>query len=120
MLWRSFKKLFTYEIILLFTFIAIYIICRLFNITCLIYVFTKIPCPTCYMGRALYSALKGDFYEYIRLNIMAIPVFLVFIAELYGIYFDKYRNIIHGCSVPILIINIVYYFIRLAFFFQVI
>ena len=117
MLWRSSKKPFTYEITLILTFVVIYSICRIFNITCLIYEFTNVPCPTCYMVRALCSALKGDFKQYAEYNIMAIPVSFAFILELFSVYFGKNKNIIHSYSIIALTINMIYYLIRLVFVF---
>lgn len=117
MLWRLFKKLLPYEVALILLFIASYTICRIFNITCLLYSFTKAPCPTCYMARALISLLKGDFKKYIIYNIMALPVAFVFIAELFSIYFGKYKRIIHICSTVILTINMLYYLSRINFVF---
>lgn len=117
MSWRLFKKIFTYETIVVLTCIVIYVLCRILNITCLIYKFTKIPCPTCYMGRALCSALKGDFRKYVSYNIMAIPVFFAFILELYSAYLYKYRKIVHSYSISVLIINMIYYLVRLYLLF---
>ena len=117
MLWRLFKKWLPYEMALILLFIICYIICRTLNITCLFYTFTSFPCPTCYMGRALISLLKGDFRDYITYNVMAIPVALVFMFELFSVYFGKYRRIIHICSVIILTTNVLYYLIRINFIF---
>lgn len=117
MLWHLSKKSFTYEITLILLFIGIYIICRIFDITCLLYALTKVPCPTCYMGRALISLLKGDFQKYITYNIMALPVSFVFIIELFSGHFGKFKKIIHICSVIVLSLNMIYYLIRIIFFF---
>ena len=117
MSWHLSKKPFTYEIILIFLFVIIYSICRILNITCLIYEITKIPCPTCYMGRALCSVLKGDFQQYVAYNIMAIPVASVFILELFNLYFRKYKYIIHSYSIIVLMVNMIYYIIRTRFIF---
>ena len=113
MLWRSFKKIFTYEIILILLFIFFYIICRCFNITCLVYEITKIPCPTCKMGRALIFLLKGDVKQYIQCNVMALPVAVVFVCELFITHFGKYKRAVHIFSVIILAINMLYYLIRI-------
>ena len=117
MLWRLFKKRLPYEIVVLIFFIICYIICRTFNITCLFYAFTKIPCPTCYMGRALIALLKGDINRYITYNIMALPVTFVFLVELFNTYFGKYKSIVHIGSLIVLAINIIYYLIRMIFIF---
>lgn len=117
MLWHSSKRLFRHEITLLILFVVIYGICRVFNITCLIYKFTNVPCPTCYMGRAICSALKGDFRNYIAYNIMAIPVSVAFILELFSAYFSKYIKVIHSYSIFVLIINMIYYLIRISYIF---
>lgn len=119
MLYRLFKKIFTYETLIILIFIAIYIICRFFDITCLIYRFTKIPCPTCFMGRALCSAFMGDFRGYVSYNIMAIPLALAFVAELYSAYFKKIRKMLHCYVIFVLIVNMIYYLIRLYIFLRV-
>ncbi len=117
MLWRSFKRLLSYEITLILLFVVCYIICRTFNITCLIFNITKVPCPTCNMGRALISLLKGDFEQYITHNIMAVPVSLVFMCEVFSMRFGKYKSVIHICSVFILTINMLYYLVRINLIF---
>lgn len=113
MLWRSFKKLFTHETVTVFAFISLYIICRFFDVTCLIYKFTQIPCPTCYMSRALCSLLRGNFSDYINYNIMAVPLSIAFLTELYIKYLYKYRKLIHCYSMFVLLINMIYYLSRL-------
>lgn len=117
MLWRLSKNTFSYEIVVLLLFIICYIICRTFNITCLIYEFTRIPCPTCYMGRALISFLKGDFEQYIMYNAMAAPVAVALLLELSNVYFNKIKRFIHIYAISILVINMFYYFIRFNFLF---
>ena len=69
------------------------------------------------MGRALCSALKGDFRNYIAYNIMAIPVFIAFILELFSAYFSKYIKVVRSYSIIALIINMIYYLIRISFIF---
>ena len=118
MLWRSFKKIFSYEIVVILFFIICYIICRYFNITCLFYALTKVPCPTCYMGRALIFLMKGDIENYIIYNLMAIPVAFVFVLELLGVYCGKFKRVIHVCSVIVLTLNMLYYLLRINFVFQ--
>lgn len=117
MLWHSFKKLFSYESIVLILCIVFYVICRIVNITCLFYEVTKIPCPACGMGRALTSLFKGNVEQYIMYNIMAFPVALVFISELFIKRFGNYKKTVHNCSVLILTINMLYYLIRINFVF---
>ena len=69
------------------------------------------------MGRAIVSFLMGDFKQYIEYNIMAIPVALVFLCELFNVHFGKYRMILHICSSIILVINMIYYLIRINVIF---
>lgn len=116
MLWRLFKKKLPYEVVVILLFTAFYIICRTLNITCLFYEFAKVPCPTCYMGRAIMSLLKCDFEKYIAYNVMAAPVAVAFLLELFGAYFSKHKNLIHAYSISVLAINTLYYLVRFNFF----
>lgn len=113
MLWRKFKDALMPQTIALLLFAALYIILRFFDITCIIYKITGIPCPTCYMGRALISLLKFDIDAYIGYNIMALPVAAAFAAELFIGSFGKYKNIVHFYCAAVLIINMVYYLMRI-------
>ncbi len=113
MLWRSFKKLYIPEISILILFAITYIICRILNITCLFYKLTNIPCPCCNMTRALLSLAKGNFQVYAKYNIMALPVALAFLSELFVRYCGKYKLLIHIFSIAILCINLLYYVIKL-------
>ncbi len=65
------------------------------------------------MGRALCSALQLNIQKYVSYNIMAIPVGLAFVLELYVKYLYKYRKIIHSYTVFVLAINMIYYIVRL-------
>ena len=114
MLWQLFKKEFKNEIIVLLLFVILLIICRIFDITCLFYKITNIPCPTCCMTRALLSLIKGDLRAYANYNIMAFPVFLVFIGELFNGLFGRYKAVLHICCVFVLAINLIYYLDRIG------
>lgn len=113
MLWRLFKRICKPQTITLLLFAVLYGILRYFDVTCIIYKITKIPCPTCYMGRALISLLKFDIDAYIGYNIMALPVAAAFAAELFIGSFGKYKNIVHFYCAAVLIINMVYYLMRI-------
>ena len=64
-------------------------------------------CPTCGMSRAIISLLKLDFIKYCYYNLMALPVLVsLFIILMSGS--KKYITI----SYIILILNFIYYFIR--------
>lgn len=117
MLWRLFKHILSYESVVIILFITAYIICRAFNITCIIYAITGIRCPACYMGRALISFAKGDFGLYAEYNIMAIPVAVVFLYELFCKRLGISKRILHICSAFVLVINLIYYLFRLLFVF---
>lgn len=108
MSWRSFKQ----EISVLFLFFTVWDIYNIFDISCLFYKLTSIPCPTCYMTSALLSLIKGDFYAYISYNAMALPVTFVFIGELFSRFFGKYKKILHFLCIIILVINLFYYINR--------
>lgn len=69
------------------------------------------------MGRAIISLLKGNLKNYITYNIMAIPTALVFVIELFVIYFDKYKKIIHISSAIVLVMNMLYYLFRIIYIF---
>lgn len=116
MSWRLFKRRLKPQMIVLILFVVSYIIQRYFNITCIIYKVTGIPCPTCYMGRALISLLKGDIDGYIGYNIMALPVAAAFAGELFIDAFSKYRKAVHIYSISVLCINMVFYLHRLGIF----
>lgn len=113
MLWHSFKTNIFYEVKVIFIFAICYILCRIFNITCPIYKITGILCPTCKMGRALLFLLKGNVGKYIEYNVMALPIAIVFLCELFSIRFGKYVVVVHIFSVIILIINVIYYLVRI-------
>ena len=83
-----------------------------FGIPCIFYKLTSFPCPTCYMTRALLALLRGDTALYFDYNAMALPVASVFILELFGKAWGKYRYILHVYSVFVLVLNLVYYINR--------
>lgn len=114
MLWRLFKKLPKAEILTLVAVACLCVVFRYAGISCLIYTFTHIPCPTCYMGRALTALAHGDFSLYTAYNIMAFPVAVVLVCELFGRQFGKFRPVLHIGSVCILSVNLVYYILRLT------
>lgn len=91
------------------------VLCRAFGITCLFYKITSLPCPTCFMTRALFSLAKGDLKAYADYNIMALPVALVFLSELFIGLFGKYQKVINISSVIVLAVNLIYYAVRLLF-----
>ena len=113
MLWRNFKRLLKPQTTTLVLFAVLYGILRYFDVTCIIYKITKIPCPTCYMGRALISLLKFDIDAYIGYNIMAIPMALAFVGELYIDLFVKHKKIVHFYCITVLIINMIFYLMRI-------
>lgn len=110
MLWRSFEKHgFLNELLSLFAFIAILIICRFSGITCLFYQITSFPCPACNMTSALLSLAKGDISAYASCNIMALPVAAAFLGELFNRHCGKYAKFLHIYSIVALILNLIYY-----------
>lgn len=104
------KNSFTLLFFSLFT-----VLCRAFGITCLFYKITSLPCPTCFMTRALFALATGDLKAYADYNIMALPVALVFLSELFIGLFGKYQKVIHISSVIVLAVNLIYYAVRLLF-----
>ena len=113
MLWHKFKDALMPQTITLLLFAALYIILRFFDITCIIYKITGIPCPTCYMGRALISLLRLDFGAYAEYNVMAVPMVLAFVGELYIDLFGKHKKIVHFYCITVLIINMIFYLMRI-------
>ena len=109
MLWRSYSKQFCEIGAVLGT----YIVCRFFGITCLVRKITGIPCPACNMSRALLALIRANFGEYVQYNAMALPVALAFVAEVFSQFAGKFRIVIHIFTVAILVINLVYYLLRL-------
>lgn len=64
-----------------------YSLLRLLKITCPIYFFTGIPCPTCGMTRAILCLAKLDFQGYTEHNPMSVPVIFscfVLLSEIKG------------------------------------
>ncbi len=113
MLWHLSKSRYKNEITVLLSCVFLIALYNLLGIPCLFYKITSIPCPTCYMTRALLSLAKGDISAYISYNIMALPVAIVFILELFHKLWGKYENIVHGFSIIILIANFTYYLWRI-------
>ena len=65
------------------------------------------------MSRALLALLRGDLACYAEYNIMAFPVMAVFVCEIFGELFGRYKMALHVCSITVLAVNLLYYFIRL-------
>ena len=108
MSWRSFKQ----EITVLTLFLVVWGLYNIFDISCLFYELTSIPCPTCYMTSALLSLFKGDIYAYMHYNAMALPVAFIFVGELFNNLFGKHKKILHCLCVIVLGINLFYYIDR--------
>lgn len=115
MLWHSSEKRFLSETIFLICFIFILVVLRLFDISCIFYALTGLPCPTCYMTRALLALLRGDLRQYATYNVMALPMAIAFISELYGKLFGKYITIVHFFTLTVSVTNFLYYLNRLKF-----
>ena len=70
------------------------------------------------MARALLALAKGDIKAYASHNIMALPVGLTFLGELFCQFFGKYKTLLHFCCGIILVINFIYYVSRIALCFS--
>ncbi|MBQ7373712.1 MAG: DUF2752 domain-containing protein [Clostridia bacterium] len=85
---------------------------KLLNITCPILFIFKFPCPTCGVTRALLSLLQLDFKAYYKFNVMAIPL-------LFSTWVFVHLKVLKKKKLPlvvataVLIINFIYYLIRL-------
>lgn len=113
MLWHLYKKELMESIAILIVFIIVYVILRAFGITCIVYKIFHMPCPTCYMTRALCALMKADFKLYTRYNVMAFPVAVVFIGELFNWAYSKHKIIFHCFTAVILVLNLLYYIFRI-------
>lgn len=98
--------------VLLF-FIIVLVICKFFDVTCIFYKITAIPCPTCNMTRALLFLLQGNIPKYMEFNAMALPVAIVFLGQLFRESWKKYQRTLDRCTIGILILNLIYYFTRM-------
>lgn len=112
MSWRLFKQRYISEIIILGAVIILAGIFAIAGIPCVIYYITGVPCPACGMTRAMVAILKGDLQSYMEYNLMALPVALAFLAELFQKAFGKRIIIVHIVSAGVLCINLIYYFTR--------
>lgn len=65
------------------------------------------------MGRALISLLRLDFGAYAEYNVMAIPMALAFVGELYIDLLGKHKKIVHFYCITVLIINMIFYLMRI-------
>ncbi len=96
--------------------LAYYAICFALEITCPILALFGFPCPTCGVTRALLSLIFLKPLDYFRYNAMAIPlVFALFLA----LFEHRLRNrkAVIAAVFAILLINTVYYSIRLIYYF---
>ena len=84
------------------------------GIHCVFYKITGIPCPTCYMTRAIFSLIHGDISAYFNYNAMALPVGIVFLSEIFIDCF-KNKNKVHIITTVILLINEGYYINRFLY-----
>lgn len=108
MLWHLFKNN-KNEFFALFLFVLLLIICKFIKIDCIIYKVTGIHCPTCNMTRAILALTKGDINTYVELNVMAAPVLVSYLGELFIKVTSRYKKTFDIYAISILIINFVYY-----------
>ena len=100
------------EFFIIITFALFLVVCKLLKISCIIYKVIGFKCPTCNMTSAVLALIKGDFNTYVRLNVMAVPVLIVFLGELFNKSTSKYKIFFDIFSVIILVINFIYYAYR--------
>lgn len=82
-----------------------------FNITCPIYCFLKVPCPTCGVTRAIISLVNFDLQNYLFFQPFAIFL-LIAVILLIHVKLFKRKNLIYFFSFFILILNLLYYFFK--------
>lgn len=109
MSWRSFKG----EITVLLLCAATVAVFKAFGINCLVRRITGLPCPACGMTRAVFALLRGDFLGYAASNAMALPVAAAFCGELFIKAFGKHKKSVHIYTVTVLVLNLIYYVLRL-------
>lgn len=90
---------------------AFLVISRLTGVSCVILYFTGVPCPACGMTRAMVALLSADVSAYVRYNAMAPFVFLAVLLEIHINRLPR-RKIIHGYSITVLLLNLIYYAVR--------
>lgn len=113
MSWPSFKSFPKNEFVTLGLLFSACVLFRYLGITCVFFTVTGIPCPTCYMGRALVALVKGNLKLYAAYNIMALPCALVLVCELFHRYWGKYRVLLRAFCGVVLSANTVYYISRI-------
>jgi len=65
------------------------------------------------MTRAMLALLSLDVVSYARYNVMAPFVISAVLLEIHAARFSR-RKVIHGYSITVLILNFIYYLIRLS------
>ena len=83
---------------------------------CPIYALLGVPCPTCGVTRAMLSLLRLDIRSYFKYNAMA---FFLVTAVMLAIFKSTQRRslLIDIYVYSVLVINAVYYAVRLYFLF---
>ncbi len=101
------------HICIAFTLVVYAIILNYFDIFCPFYELTHVPCPGCGMSRAIWSLFRGEIRLYFSYNLMAIPVVLAFVMEIFNEFSGKINYKYRLTFIIIYVVNILYYLIRL-------
>ena len=83
------------------------------DVICPIKRFLGVPCPTCGVSRALFALLRLNFTEYVTYNVMA-PFLIAALILLVNIELFKKKRTVYAVAYVILILNSIYYVVRLA------
>ena len=83
------------------------------DVVCPIKRFLGVPCPTCGVSRALFALFRLNFAEYVTYNVMA-PFLIAALVLIVNIELFKKKRTVYAVAYVILILNLIYYVVRLA------
>ncbi len=100
------------NLFLFLCFIAYITFTNVLGFSCPLKILFDTPCPTCGVTRALYSLLRLDLEMYFKYNVMAIPL-LISVCLFLNINFFRRKKFVYIFGYTVLIINMVYYIVRI-------
>lgn len=112
MLWHSSNVLKSVRYHLLYFILLIFLFIIYSKIRCPIFSIFRIKCPTCNMTRSVICLIRGNYIGYIRNNAMTIPVIISVLLEIHSPKL-KSKKVIDVLCISIIVLNLIYYFIRL-------
>lgn len=116
----KYRKILKNHIIRFIFFASILYIYLASGISCPFYYFFGFYCPTCGVTRALISLLIGDFQKYCNYNIFAIFLVITVILTFHIKFIknNKVKILIYTLIISVLLLNLIYYLIRLKIGFN--